>query len=286
MKLSKGALISMGEAATSRALRKYFHKKPHIIHKDVSVRQVIDANRSELEPGEWAYYTKAAFDFVVCKDDAAQSYELVIEYDGIQHENPDQVRKDVLKNRLCVQAGLPILGIGVEDIKIRGDLTILEYMLDLYFGEKALEGLKEEGRIDADEDYFILTRFPETERIISRLKKKGIVSAFLIHLIDNRYGKSEAEKFYWYRIGEKALKSSSDKSSTLISWKADVRVDIIKGWKVEEPVITVERQVTLKECNPEYNVPGIHRWFLALQLAHFMCFDEVERKVEKLFRSK
>ena len=135
----RGAIFSLGESATSRALRRYFHNMSYLIYKEMSARQVLNIDKSRLSKGEWDYFTKASFDFVVCRDDEDQTFELIVEYDGIQHNQREYYLKDNLKNKLCMMSGFPILRIGVEDVKDREGITFLEYILDIYFGEKILE---------------------------------------------------------------------------------------------------------------------------------------------------
>jgi len=284
MKLGKGVVLSLGEAATSRVLRKYFQKLPFIVYKEVPVRRVIEIDRQELKPGEWSYYTQSSFDFVICNDDNAQSYEMVVEYDGRQHEEPAQARKDALKNCLCMQVGIPILRIGIDDVKIRANTRFLEYILDLYFGEKAVDDLREKGLASWEDEYFPGTQFPGTNQIQKRLMKKGILSYAGIVFVDRHYGRAEAERFYWYRILDRHLTEVPGKSPDVIYNEATVSVEIFKGPRVGAPIIKTQKTAKLRECNPSYSVPGVYGWFLALELARFMCFEDIERRVRKLFK--
>src|SRR6516225_4468056 len=89
MRRKDGALKSVGEQSTAGLLRRYFHGKQYVIHKDVALNQVVELEKSELPLREFDYYTRASLDFLVCCDDARFTYELAIEYDGAQHEEAD-----------------------------------------------------------------------------------------------------------------------------------------------------------------------------------------------------
>lgn len=277
MELTKGALVSFGEQATSRALRKYFRGQPYVIHKDVAVRQVINVTKEELSSaGEWDYYTKAAFDFVICNDDKDQSYELIVEYDGIQHDKPEYILKDSLKDRLCINAGLPILRIGIEDVKLRGNATLLQFILDQYFGGKAVAALQESGKLSEEEEYFSV--FGETVEIQKRLLKKGLFSAFIpLHFFNE--GKHDiVEHMHWYRVMDKELRPFRQPGSEREYWAAKVKVDILKGMQSEKITMSVEKQAIIRDCNPRYNILGVHGWHIALELAKYMCFKTIEEK--------
>lgn len=238
------------------------------------MRQVISAERNELQPGEWDYYTKAAFDFLICNDDRGQSYELVIEYDGRQHNETAQARKDSLKNRLCLESGLPIIRIGVENIKKWEGVSLLEYMLDVYFGEKAANEMKREGRLSEEEDFFIGTRFPGTTRIIKRLLKRGVLPAIFTLSADK-----SSEEYFWYRVRDTKLFHPSENTENV--WKGACAIDLMKGNCSEKPICTVEKEAQFKEYKPNHLAPGVHSWFLVLEFARFLAFRSFEEELEK-----
>jgi len=276
MQLSKGALISLGEVATDRILRRYCRGKPFLIHKDVSLRQVIDASRDELSPGEWLYYTKAVFDFVICKDNETQSYELIIEYDGRHHEQPEQALKDQLKDRLCQNVDLPILRIGIEDIKPREKTNILEFVLEQYFGEKTISALREQGRLSQEEEYF--SEFQATVNMRQKLMKAGLYPPVVYLSLCNAGRESEAENVYWYQILEKDVTPRANAEVARTFWTADVTVNVIKGRDIQRAVFSILRQARVRDCNLHYNVRGVHGWHIALELAKYHCFKALEAK--------
>ena len=276
MNVNKGALISLSEVTTDRLLRCNFHGKPFLIHKDVSVRQVINAKKDELSAGEWTYYEKAAFDFVICKDDSTQSYELIIEYDGFHHEKPDQAFKDRLKDRICQNAGLPILRIGTDDIKLREDTQILDFILDQYFGEKYVSSLREEGKLSHEEEYFV--GFPAVTTIQKRLIKRHLYPPLDFISALNSDRRREAERIYWYQIQDKKIDCGLNPAATHRFWTAMVDVNVIKGSNSSNPIIQMSRTASIRDCNPNSNVSGVHGWHIALELAKYYCFSALEIK--------
>lgn len=55
-----------------------------------------------------------------------------IEFDGPHHSFPVQAERDILKNRLCKRANLPLVRIELSDIQEYDKITLLDYMLDRY----------------------------------------------------------------------------------------------------------------------------------------------------------
>ncbi len=75
---------------------------------------------------EFGYFTRAHFDFLVATD---LNPQFAVEFDGLTHAEPDAVERDVLKNRLCKAAGLPLLRITSAELTERDKLTVLDYMM-------------------------------------------------------------------------------------------------------------------------------------------------------------
>lgn len=250
----------------------------YVIHKNVSIRQVVDVSRTELNSGEWSYYIQAPFDFLVCNGDRDQSYELVVEYDGRHHDEPAQVMKDSLKDRICMNAGLPILRIGIDDVKVRGNTTILEFVLEHYFGEKAIAALRESGELSWEEEYS--SQFSETVDIQKRLLKKGLFPHWFPLHFYNEGRFDHVENMYWYRIMENKIDRFRPAASPKDYWRAEVQVEILKGEQNENIIMSVDDTATIRDCNPDYNVSGVHGWHVAKELAKYLCFRTIEEKWE------
>ena len=87
-----------------------------------------------LDAREVQYLKHAHFDFLVAHQDQAV---FVVEFDGIDHINdPTVMERDVVKNRLCKLANLPLLRVMSTEIQERDQITVLDHMLMRYVAWK------------------------------------------------------------------------------------------------------------------------------------------------------
>ena len=182
---------------------------------------------------------------------------------------------------MCSVSGLPLIRIRRDFVEIRENLTFLEYMLDLYFGEKTMDDLKQRGKISKEEEYFIGTTFPATEELAKRLVHKGVLPAIAVIFIEVRYGEEEANKVLWFRTSDKDLKVTAGRTGGR-EYKASAQVEILQGSKSATPLLKTEKEVCVSECSPNRDVAGIHTWHLALELATYLAFVEIETLFGKL----
>jgi hypothetical protein len=91
------------------------------------VQDVLE-KQEDLRPDEFDLYSSGHFDFVVygTTDDMPA---FALEFDGPSHGEPRQVERDVVKNRLCAAAQLPLLRLGVGALIEIEQVTILEWLL-------------------------------------------------------------------------------------------------------------------------------------------------------------
>ncbi len=94
--------------------------------------QVVLAKEAERLTGqEFSMYTRGHLDFTVINDTTREP-AFAIEFDGFGHDNPRQVERDIIKNRLCAAAELPLFRIGVDELARREQISILEWLLDRF----------------------------------------------------------------------------------------------------------------------------------------------------------
>jgi hypothetical protein len=81
-----------------------------------------------LHGDDYLLYTTGHCDFVVCRssDDIPV---FAIEIDGLSHEDPKQIKRDIIKNRLCATAGLPLIRLGIDALDESQEISILECSL-------------------------------------------------------------------------------------------------------------------------------------------------------------
>lgn len=102
--------------------------KGYRIYPKVRLGDAIGKDADERLPAiEFDYLTRAHLDFLVVKDEMPV---FAVEFDGLQHfHDPKTIERDVLKNRLCKAADLPLLRITVKEVTERDQWTLLDYML-------------------------------------------------------------------------------------------------------------------------------------------------------------
>jgi len=112
---------------------------------------VID-NDTYLDSDHFSYFTRSHFDFLVTTPDAKPF--MAIEYDGPFHSNPEQIARDVKKNFLCKEAGLPILRINANHVlrKYRG-MTLLRWIIEIIQMQRSFDEAQEKGEIPHDEAF-------------------------------------------------------------------------------------------------------------------------------------
>jgi len=272
MKLTKGAIISLGEENTFKVLDDYFKHKPYLIYKEVSVNQVITVSKEDgLKKGEWDYYTKSVFDFVIANKNKNQTWELVIEFDGHQHEEKKNKRKDDLKDRFCIESGFPILRIGMEEVKKRGNSKILEWILDMFFAEK------ERGKVLDGPNPNYQEMYPESHKLVNKLKDKNIFSVWETEMFWRKAKSNENTILSWRQMYDQDLKNYKPMNSTKDYWQAAHKIEIHRGNKFKQKIIhSVEKRVFIRDGNPQNNVQGIQWWHIALELAKFQCLEELD----------
>ena len=269
MRLKQGLFKSKSEGTVHRILERYFHGRAYFIYKDVALNQVIEIARDELQVREFDYFTRASFDFLVCNDDEHQSFEIAIEYDGQYHDDPLQQWRDKTKNMICRKSGLPMIRIGSDVVIDRGGTTILEFVLNQYFGEKEISRLREEGTLGLEEEYFAV--FPETVAIQSRLAQKGLFPPIMSSMFD-----PSARSLFWWRAFQSHEPQARDLGEFGSEWSATTRVEIFRGTSADDEVFSVSRTSKLKNPNPAGTAIGVHGWHIASEIATYLCFAYIE----------
>ena len=222
MKLTRGAIFSIGEENTYRVLEEYFQNSPFLLYKEVALNRVIKASRQELNTQEWGYYTRASLDFVVCSTEPPHPWELAIEFDSAFHDTEEIQAKDELKNRICLAADLPLIRLRSDHVIKRENVSFLKYMLDLYFGEKVVQEQVERGALAPDEEFFPHTEFYGTTKLRKKLEDCGIVAPGFLCIVQIE----NPDEWLWYRVG------SSEKARTTKKGQhvGAAKVEILQGW--------------------------------------------------------
>ena len=105
MAATRRRFASDGERRLYPALVKVYG--PHSVQGHVGMGDVVASEGIGLSDAELRYLRLAHFDFVIW--DAKERAVAVWEYDGVHHvTDPEQQRRDRLKDSICRKAGLPL----------------------------------------------------------------------------------------------------------------------------------------------------------------------------------
>ncbi len=123
-------LTNFSEGKALGILERTFRGTSYAAHPKVRLADVVVPDEGEaLARGDNDYRLRAHLDFVVCDRSQAMSPVFAVEFDGPGHASEVQRIRDVRKNRLCVNAGLPLLRVGHAEIEEHDRLTLLGHMM-------------------------------------------------------------------------------------------------------------------------------------------------------------
>lgn len=109
-----------------RRLASTYEIQPHVRLSDA-----IKKDEGEwLEQEEFRILHGAHLDFLVTT--AITDPVLAVEFDGPSHDDPRRHADDVIKNRLCRKANLPLLRLRAPEITVHDRITLFDYVLDRF----------------------------------------------------------------------------------------------------------------------------------------------------------
>ncbi len=117
MSIQTKRLLNRSEATVSELLHRSFEGSEWRIAPRVPIRNVIAIRDEGLTAAELSLLSRGGeFDFAVYRDRRFdQPPAFVVEFDGPYHAEPEQMMRDIAKNRLCQRTNLPLLRLGDED---------------------------------------------------------------------------------------------------------------------------------------------------------------------------
>jgi uncharacterized protein DUF2726 len=116
--------------AADEVVRRNLDGTGWIFSAQTAISRVIEKH-SYLTRDEYTELSQGTFDFIVCREEDHE-VEFAIEFDGPSHDDPRQIERDVIKNRLCAEAGLPLLRIRRGELREREQITVLDWLLELF----------------------------------------------------------------------------------------------------------------------------------------------------------
>jgi len=238
------------EKKTHRILRPVCENHGATVYPKVGVADVFRIERSGISDEDYEFCLKAHFDFVAYDQDGNPLF--AVEFDGPQHQNdPRQKGRDARKNRLCERFGLPLLRVGDNHVVEREGVAFLEYMIDLHFGEEAVQEGVEAGLFAPDEEYFPGTEFPGITKLCKELHKRSIYAPAWLLL----QSEEERKKQLWYRVSDQSLEHPTPPKQG--PCKASVKIEILRGWNQPKEILSVKRTAILTDCSPNFGSSGI-----------------------------
>jgi hypothetical protein len=76
---------------------------------------------------------RGEIDFLIVNRDEGMTIEFGVEFDGHpRHRSPEGAAKDRVKDRICVQVGIPLVRIADEALGEHEQITVLEWIVDCF----------------------------------------------------------------------------------------------------------------------------------------------------------
>lgn len=127
--MKKKKLFNTSEYKTVIELREALEGTGFYVHPEMQLKNVIKLEENDkISKEDRNTFNNASFDFVVYNKESFP--EFVIEFDGPHHSVYIEKRKaDLRKNRLCVQAGLPLLRIDDSFLRKYEEISFLKFIV-------------------------------------------------------------------------------------------------------------------------------------------------------------
>lgn len=113
----------------------------------------IDSLDDEIRGGRW-FALSSQLDFVMVDGESGLP-KFAVEMDGRQHwTDLEQRRKDATKDRICEDAGLPLLRVTSDFVHTTGRWPLLSYAVDAFYMSEAFFDAQENGSVPQDEPFY------------------------------------------------------------------------------------------------------------------------------------
>lgn len=146
--MKKRKLLTWSEAKVDKILRRRLPPSTYRVLVAVRLGDAIGTDPGEKLPeAEFQFLTRAHLDFLIVKNSYPSEPVVAVEFDGPHHDDPVQVSRDVLKNRLCQKSDLPLIRIRGPEIEEHDQVTVLDYIIDRFLAwQRESPGIMEEIR--------------------------------------------------------------------------------------------------------------------------------------------
>ena len=312
--MHKRRVLYFLEPVVHTILLRHLAKKGFRIYPKVRLSDAIGKDEGEyLSAREFDYFTRSHLDFLVVKNETPV---FAVEFDGQSHSAPEAVERDVLKNRLCKAADLPLLRITSAEITQRDQHTLLDYMLMRYLAWRTeLPAILDEIReftsdlpentdpedyaVDCDPTFHFDLRhpFPGTALVRERLWRNHRIAwsverrdeptpRYFCDAFSKRMGNFKDDQFTTCELSTSVWQPGGSAKKPLVTRQVEVS---IRAWlplqaTVPMPVFpfmdaseTAFKQFEGRITSMWFpNLPGISPWDIAEQYAEYLGFRAIE----------
>lgn len=146
------AFMNGKEALVLRELDRIAADNGYRVFAKTRISDVLNRSGRYLTQSEFNLYSHGHFDFLLV--DETSRPVMGIEYDGPRHLESDQIRRDVIKNSLCREAGFGLLRVQDHHVRrlFRG-MSVLRWIVEVSELERAFYDAQEVGSIPPDEPF-------------------------------------------------------------------------------------------------------------------------------------
>jgi Protein of unknown function (DUF2726) len=136
--MQRKPFLNRSEARTLDLLERSLYGTGWQVYAKVRLSDVLAPGERENPDGRESRMLRMGhLDFVVVNRAEGSAPAFAVEFDGPVHADPDVRQRDQLKDRLCADAGLPVLRIGSDVIGEREQTTILEWVVDRFLAYRS-----------------------------------------------------------------------------------------------------------------------------------------------------
>jgi hypothetical protein len=205
-------LVNIGEVEAHEVLRAAAERNHVDVFAKVRIADALNIDHSGLSDRDYRYALRAHFDFLVV--DAERVPQFAVEFDEPHHDTDEAtIARDRMKDSIADRLGLAVIRIGVDFLRTVGRFSLLGWLIDLWFLQRAFDDAQERGEVPYDEPFIYANFFEpradgklgppaydlsrEARMAIRRAHKRGITAALFPELVRPwRYGDEDYVNVY------------------------------------------------------------------------------------------
>jgi hypothetical protein len=131
------------EAMARRVVVRALEGTPYWVNVHIRLEDVIKPDDGD-DPADVRFLRNAHFDLTIHKESHRKAL-WAFEFDGPTHERPEQRRRDIRKNSICLLAGLPLLRINDTHLSVNEKQAVLDWHIRRWMAyEKLMPKMLEE----------------------------------------------------------------------------------------------------------------------------------------------